>query len=463
MVLEGQAIAKAPGSDKVVFVPYAAPGDELEIQIKESKTQYSSGRILKILEPGTGRADPPCPHHFAIREHQKLNIPVPNPLKWCGGCDWQHLEYPRQLELKRGMVQDALERIGKIRAARSEEKPLVLPVLASPQAWRYRNKVQVPFSFEGREIHAGFYHPGTHEITDFKDCIVQPEISVRIVHEVKSLCRKYGVKSLRHLFLRTNQNGEVLAAFVTKTPHVPRLQELAFELKNKFPQIAGLHQNVQPKETSVILGPLWRKIWGKETLREKIGSLLIEASPGAFLQVNTPACEVLYRTVGGFIPKAARSGLLLDLYSGVGSIALWLAAEFPDCRVTGVEENRRAVQDAVRNAELNRISNVRFLCRKAEDFLLQLAPRGRSSVREGPPVTVVLDPPRSGLHPRALEALLRLASSRLAAVVYLSCNPATFARDAGALSQSGLRLREVQPVDLFPQTSHVETVGIFSR
>jgi 23S rRNA (uracil1939-C5)-methyltransferase len=446
MAPEGEAIARVPGSARVIFVANAVPGDKLEVEILAAKSSFARGRILRLIEPGPERIAPPCPHHFAPGRAAPA----------CGGCDWQQLSYEAQLRHKRELVRDCLSRIGKFNAAD------VAPTLASPQPWGYRNKVQIPFGREGGKIVAGFYAASSHRIVDFKTCAVQPELSVRIAHKVKELAEMFqwpiyeedsGRGWLRHLFVRTNSEGKALVALVTRTTEFPRREEYVALMRDAFPEIIGMHQNVQPLKTSVILGPLWKTTWGERSIREKVGRFRFLVSPGAFLQVNTSAAELLYDAA----LAAAKSGgavfdQALDLYCGAGTLTLWLAGAFS--RVTGIEENHDAVKDAWKNAELNGIKNVRFSSGRAEAVLPKL--RGGLSGR----CAVVVDPPRMGLSQSVLRLLTAPAIKRL---VYVSCNPATFARDAAFLCRSGFRLSSVQPVDLFPQTSHVELVGLLDR
>jgi len=446
MAPEGEAIARVPGSARVIFVPYAVPGDKLEVEILAAKSSFARGRILRLLEPGPERIAPPCPHHFA---------PGRGGLA-CGGCDWQQLAYEAQLRHKRELVRDCLSRIGKL------GQTDVAATIPSPQPWGYRNKVQIPFGKEGGRITAGFYAAGSHKIVDFKTCAVQPELSVRIALKVKELAGMFawpiyeedsGRGWLRHLFVRTNSEGKALAALVTRTTEFPRREEFVALMRDAFPEIIGMHQNVQPLKTSVILGPLWKTTWGERSIREKVGRFKFLVSPGAFLQINTQAAELLYDAA----LAAAKSGgerfeQALDLYCGAGTLTVWLASAFP--RVTGIEENHDAVKDAWKNAELNGIKNVRFSSGRAEAVLPRL--RGGLSGR----IAVVVDPPRMGLSQSVLRLLTAPPIKRL---VYVSCNPATFARDAAFLCGSGFKLSSVQPVDLFPQTSHVELVGLLDR
>lgn len=456
MTPEGQGLARPEGGGRVVFIPYAAPGDLLEVETRKVSSGYARAEIKAILEPGPGRVEPRCPLHY--RPPGPSGDPARPPV--CGGCDWQHLSLEAQLEAKRGLVLDCLARIGKLPQVPVE------PVFPSPEPWRYRNKVQVPVGREGGRVVAGFYAPGSHRIVDFPDCLVQPELSVRLALKVKELAGALGWSPydeasgtgwLRHAFARTTGEGKAMLALVTRTKDFPARERFVSAMREAFPELVSLFQNVQPMKTSVVLGPEWVKLWGEDRLEERLGPLRLGFSPGSFLQVNTPACEVLYEIAlaelaqGGFRPELA-----LDLYCGIGSISLWIAPAAG--QVLGVEESRTAVEDARRNARANGVANVRFSAGRVETLLGEVR---RALERAAPgKAAAVLDPPRAGVGEAALKCL---RSPALARVVYVSCDPATFARDAAWLVKYGYRLSSVRPVDLFPQTSHVEIVARFDR
>ncbi|MBI5210099.1 MAG: 23S rRNA (uracil(1939)-C(5))-methyltransferase RlmD [Elusimicrobia bacterium] len=440
------------GSSRIVFVPYAVPGDRLEVEVVAQKPTYLRARLRSVLEAGPGRIVPRCPIHFDPGRRGPA----------CGGCGWQQLEYERQLEAKRGIVADALRRIGKL------GQPPIEPVRASPQQWNYRNKVQIPFGrnpqSKGPPL-AGFFEQGTHRIVPLEDCPVQSELSVRIFRKVRDLAAKFGwsVYSqedgrgwLRHLYVRTNAAGQALAAVVALTDAFPRREEFVAEMTAAFPEIASLYHNVQPLKTSVVLGPIWKRLAGDRGIEERIGSLRFKSSPGSFLQVNSAASEILYdETLQALTEGGKTFPTVYDIYCGVGTISLWIAGRTQS--VIGIEENGEAVRNAIDNARANGIRNVRFLAGRAESVLAR-AMRGGG---EGPGrAAAIVDPPRSGLTPPVLRCLTARRFERL---VYVSCDPATFARDAGYLLHSGFRLRRVQPVDLFPQTSHVELVALLDR
>ncbi|MDE2039892.1 MAG: 23S rRNA (uracil(1939)-C(5))-methyltransferase RlmD [Elusimicrobia bacterium] len=447
LAVEGEGLARAQGSTRVVFVPHGIPGDRLEVEVTQAKSSFARARLLRLLSPSAERVEPACPLHFAPGRSGPS----------CGGCDWQELGYEAQLRHKRELVLDCLRRIAKL-----PEVP-VEPTLASPRPWGYRNKVQIPFgrTAAGKPV-AGFYETGSHRIVDFNACPVQPELSVRLALKLKELAARFQWPIydedrrsgwLRHLFARTNAKGQVLAALVTTSDAFPKREETARQLQADFPELIGFWQNIQPQKTSVILGQRWRHLWGQRQIEEKIGPYSFLVSPGAFLQVNTEAAAFLYNAAAGALEQGGRRfPLALDLYCGAGTLTLW-AARAAD-RVIGVEENREAVRDAWKNAERNGVKNVRFAIGRVEAVL----PRLRREL--GQDTAVLVDPPRSGLGGAALRALTQRCVRRL---VYVSCNPATFARDAAYLCRSGFRLESVQPVDLFPQTSHVELVARLDR
>ncbi len=448
---EGRGLARVGGGGKVVFVRYTAPGDEIEAEHLRSMKDYSLARIKRILKEGPGRVPPRCELHWRTGREKPA----------CGGCSWQHLSEHAQRSAKREIVRDCLFRIARMREPRVEE------TLPSPESWRYRNKVLVPLSRKGEgPIRTGFFEPGSHRVVDYDDCIVQPELSVRISLAVKRLAQKFNWKIydedshtgwLRHLFVRTNGGGKALLALVTRTPAFPREEEFLKEIHQEFPEVVAVHQNIQSLKTSVVLGRSWKKLWGRERLEERVGSVRLLVSPGSFLQINTPACEGLYELIREFLKSGGlRPKLALDLYSGVGSIALFIAADAH--RVIGLEENRTAVADAWESARLNGTRNVRFLAGGVESAFAPL--RQELGSLEPGSAAAILDPPRAGCERPVIKALRDRALGRL---IYVSCNPATFARDADRLSRTGWALKRIKPVDLFPQTPHVELVALFDR
>ncbi|NNN06867.1 MAG: 23S rRNA (uracil(1939)-C(5))-methyltransferase RlmD [Elusimicrobia bacterium] len=445
MAPAGDGLGRAEGSARVVFVPGAAPGDRLEVELFEVKGSFARGRIKRVLSSGSARIDPPCPHHAAP------NRPAPA----CGGCGWQQIDYAAQLAQKRGIVVDCLKRIGKFDGAEA----LTAATKAAPKPWGYRNKVQIPF---GPGPVMGFFSAGSREIVDMRECPIQPDLSVRIALTVKKMALargwnfydgKTGRGWLRHLYIRTNAESQAIVALVVTRSEFPDRETFAAELHAQHPEVVGLHLNVQPERTSVVLGPEWRRLWGAREIEETLGRFRFTVSPGAFLQVNTPAAEVLYDEAKAAMRDGGKKfPMALDLYCGVGTLTLWLADSFP--KVLGVEENRDAVKDAYRNAERNGVRNARFKAGRAEAVLPKLGNELPSEC------AALVDPPRIGLSQPVRRFL---TEKRIRRLVYVSCDPATFARDAGYLTHSGYVLKRVQPVDLFPQTPHVELVALLDR
>ncbi len=437
------------GSAKqVVFVPYGAPGDRVVLDRWESKRSFARAWIKEVEQASPQRADPPCPYFFK---------PGDDPTSVCGGCDWQHMNYASQAQAKKQLLVEAFQRIARI------AKPPVDDTIAAPDPWRYRNKVQIPFANADGKLIAGFYAPGSHTIVPFADCLIQNETSVKIFTAVKEWFRQYPVKAytdqepegwLRHLLIRTNSKSDALVALITKNDVFQGAVEFSEFLTKECPSVKSIFQNVNPKPGNVVLGPEWRHIFGKHFLKETISGLDFRLSPGSFFQVHHAMAEKLYERVGAFIqPDATKT--VLELYAGVGAMAQLLAKN--SRKVWAVEENGDAVLDGIESAKWNSISNIKFVQAKCEDALA----RGR--FLQGPADklgSVVLDPPRAGCDQKVLRSVIRLAPEK---IVYVSCDPATLARDAKYLSTGGYHLRRSVPVDLFPQTAHVESVSLFAK
>ncbi|MBI3292722.1 MAG: 23S rRNA (uracil(1939)-C(5))-methyltransferase RlmD [Elusimicrobia bacterium] len=288
LALGGEGVGRWEG--RVVFVPYACPGDVLEAEVTAAYPRYVRAQIVRILTPAPQRVSPPCPYHFCVG-HQPTQV--------CGGCSWQHLTYEAQLEAKRQLVEETLLRIGRLSEVR------VSPTLGMAHPWRYRNKVQQPVGWDGHRVISGFYAPGTHQIVPIEECLVQPELSVAILNKTKTLLAQYHLEPydaprhqgwVRHLLVRLIQRRALLV-FVTRTPDFPNESPVVRALCRDFPELVGLHQNINPARTNVILGPRWRKLHGADFLEEHLGNLRLRVSPGSFFQVNTPQAETLYQVV----------------------------------------------------------------------------------------------------------------------------------------------------------------------
>jgi 23S rRNA (uracil1939-C5)-methyltransferase len=436
---------------KAVFVPFGAPGDAVTPGRREEKKNFSRAWIGSLTTASPDRAEPPCPLFYR---------PGGDPAAACGGCDWQHLAYPAQVRAKKDLLIEAFQRIGRIPKPAVEDT-----VRADPgRELRYRNKVQIPLArgADGK-IRAGFYAAGSHTVVPFDDCLIQSQRQVAAVRETLAWLNRHPVAVydavkdagwLRHLYLRESAAGEILLALVTRDESFSKAGEFTRHLMDKCPFVKSVFLNVNPRPGNVVLGPRWVKLAGRPYLEEFLLGLRFKLSPGAFFQVNRAQAEKLYSLA---VDMAALEGgeHVLELYAGVGAMGMLLSAKAR--KVWAVEESPQAVKDGIESLGANGVENLRFKIGKCEDVILRGALRAELS---GAPVVALLDPPRAGCDPRVLKALLRLAPKR---IVYVSCDPATLARDARYLSTGGYRLLRSVPVDLFPQTSHVESVSLFAR
>lgn len=432
-----------------VFVAGGVPGDRLLVRLTAKKKNHAFGQVLKVLKPGPDRLPPRC-----------RSFPD------CGGCQWQMLSYPAQLKYKTKMVRDALVRIGRLGGRAVRE------TLGAEDPWFYRNKVQYPLGLAAGRLVMGYYQSQSHRIVDLEKCYIQEKVLTEIARTCRQVIaglripiydERTGYGLLRHLVLRSAAvTGEILLGLVTARPKIPREAELVAALRQATDKLladprltasrpyrlVGLVQNLNPKRTNIIFGERQRLLWGRDHLREKFGHLELSVSLTAFQQVNPEMALKLYRTVEKAAALRGRE-TALDLYSGIGLISLWLAKRAG--RIFGIEENAAAVRDAVKNAQDNRLDNCHFLAGPVEREIDRLV---RQKVR---PDLVILDPPRVGCSDQALAKMIYLKAPKL---IYVSCNPTTLARDLARLVQRGYYLDSVQPLDMFPQTSHVESVAI---
>ncbi len=433
----GEGVGKEQGF--TFFVPGALPGERVQAQITLLKKKYGLGRLVKLLVPSQDRTAPLCPVYEA-----------------CGGCQLQHLSYPAQLKYKRQTVIDDLERIGHF------PHPVVQETLGAKDPWHYRNKMQLPVAQEkGHPLVMGCYAQGTHRVIDIKDCLIQQKTNNQIAQVVRQWMETYKIPALdedarrgivRHVMGRVGvHTGEVMAVLVTNTQQVPHLKDLAKQLREAIPHFTTLVQNINTRHTNVILGPKTLTIYGPGVIHDKLGDFTFTISPLSFFQVNTAQAEVLYETALRFAGLTGKE-TVLDAYCGTGTITLFLSQKAK--RALGIEIVPAAIRDARQNARDNHIKNVDFLCGDTAKVLPELIRQGSR------PAVMVLDPPRAGCEKRVLDAISKVQPKR---VVYVSCNPATLARDAAILRDKGYILRNVQPVDMFPHTSHIETVVLMTK
>lgn len=432
----GEGVGRFQGL--TVFVPGGAPGDTLSARVVEVKRNYARAQLVDVVAPSPHRVAAPCP---VVGE--------------CGGCQLQHIAYEEQLRLKRQQVVDALERLGKLTGV------TVHPTLGMGAPWQYRNKAQFPVGQRSGKVVAGFFEPGSHRIVDIEECAIQHPLGNQIMREVKDLAAQFGVPIyeershrgvLRHVLARTGRGtGEAMAVLVTNGPDLPSGKKIAQALMERIPGLVSVVQNINPEQTNVILGRKNRLLAGRETITDYIADLEFAISPVSFFQVNPEQTEVLY---GKALEYAGLTGAetVFDVYCGIGTISLFLARRAR--AVIGIEIVPPAIEDARANAERNGIANARFVLGDAAVEMPRLAGEGaRAEV-------IVVDPPRKGCDEPVLQAMAQVGPER---IVYVSCNPASLARDLGILAGLGYRTVEVQPVDMFPHTAHVECVARLIR
>ena len=431
---EGMGVARWEG--RVVFIPGTILGERWEVQLLKVKTNVAWGRAVRLLAPSPERVELDCP--LAGR---------------CGGCQYRHMTYEEELRAKRQRVQDALSRVGGV--------SLELPqVLGAETPLRYRNKVQFPVAQEKRGLAVGYYRARSHDVLDVDDCLLQPEAVTTLRRAFKGWMERYRVPAydegtcqglIRHLYVRTNQAGEALCCVVANGTRLPHAPELVQALRQAVPSLAGLVLNTNTKDTNVILGPNYRTIWGRDFLEERLCGMTFRLSVPSFFQINRAQTERLYAQALEFAGLTGQE-TVLDLYCGIGTISLALAQRAG--QVIGAEIVPEAVQDAQANAARNQVDNARFLCGDAGEAAFQLAAEG---VR---PQVICVDPPRKGLAPEVPEILASMAPDR---IVYVSCDPATLARDVKRFGELGYPAVKARAVDLFPRTAHVETVVLLSK
>ncbi len=432
---EGEGIGRVDGY--ALFVPGALPGERVQAHVIKANSGYGVAKLVEIINPAPERVNPPC----AI-------------FGKCGGCTLQHLDYSAQLAYKRKVVEDALTRLGGLKDI------TVSPVIGMDEPWQYRNKGSFPLAEIDGRVQAGFFAPRSHRLIPTEDCLIQQESGLIAMLAVRDWANEHGVAAydektgrglIRHVVMRTTVNGEVMAVLVSTSASIPEKKALIETLRDRVEGLASIYLNIQKGQTNVILGTDYRLLWGEPYITETLCDLSFSISPASFLQVNPVQTEKLYEKA---IELLALNGneRVVDAYCGIGTITLLLARHAKE--VVGIENVPEAVEDAKRNAEQNSIQNARFLCAPAEEALPKLLADGFKVD------ALLLDPPRKGAEEAFLRAVIESGVQR---VVYISCNPATLARDCKMLSEGGYKVEAVQPFDLFPQTAHTETVCLLKR
>lgn len=442
---EGNALTRV--NDMVVFVPFGAPGDIVDIQLTKKKKSYAEGRITCLRQPGDIRIEPRC-SHFTV----------------CGGCRWQHLPYDFQLKCKQQQVKDAIERIAKVDA------PEVSPILGSEEIWSYRNKMEYTFSNKkwltyeqlasGEEFNdrdgAGFHIPGAFDkVLDIDSCHLQDDFGNRLRRFIRDFGKEHGYTFydlrqqqglLRTLMIRIASTGEIMAVMVFGEDDSEKINTLLSAVKEQFPEITSLLYVINTKVNDTIGDQEVITFSGSDFIEEKMESLRFRIGPKSFYQTNSRQAYRLYSVVRDF---AGLSGdeLVYDLYTGTGTIANFVAAKAS--KVIGIEYVPEAIADAKINSEVNGIDNTLFFAGDMKDVLTDefVSVHGRPDV-------MIVDPPRAGMHEDVVNVILNAEPRH---IVYVSCNPATQARDIALLDKK-YKVEAIQPVDMFPHTAHVENV-----
>ena len=434
----------------VVFVPRMAPGDRARVRIRQVRPSYGRGQLVELISPGPGRVEPPCPWFGT-----------------CGGCQWMHLSIGAQREAKEKIVRGMLAPLGL--------DGCVAPIRGGPSSLGYRNRLILPVRAAPGGFKAGFFRGGSHDIVEIDSCAVQQPALWEVARGALALLREYGVKGwdevkgtgfLRHLVVRgaagTGESGVVL---VTAGGAFSRGEEFAKTLMERIPAVKGVARNINTEMTNVIFGPRTEPLAGVAYLNEEIAGLKLRASLAAFFQANHEVTGMMLEIIRGWTADAA--GGILDLYCGAGLMGLAIAGKAD--WLVGIEEEPLAVEDARWNAGVGGVQRATFHADRVEKVLPRIAGKLAGSAPTGrdlahPSVggldTVVVDPPRKGLAPEALSAITSLSAGRL---IYVSCDPATFTRDLKVLISAGYMLEEVVPLDMFPQSYHIELVARLRR
>ncbi len=434
---EGEGIGRHQGY--TLFVKNALPGDKVKVKVMKCKKTYGYARLLEVVNASPDRINPKC--KIAGK---------------CGGCSLQHLAYERQLQYKQDKVKNCLERIGGFKGIDLE------PIIGMEEPYYYRNKAQFPVgrNKDGKVV-IGFYAGGTHSIIDTTHCCIQAKENDVIIETIRNFLDEYGISTyneenheglVRHILTRTGFiTGEIMACLVINGDDLPK-KEILVKLLAQISGMKSISLNINKAKTNVILGDKVINLWGEPYITDYIGEIKYQISPLSFYQVNPAQTRVLYETALSFAGLAGNE-TVWDLYCGIGTISLFLTAKAK--QVYGVEIIPQAIEDAKRNAEINQIKNAEFFVGAAEEILP--AKYREENIHAD---VIVVDPPRKGCEESLLDTIVQMALEK---VVYVSCDPATLARDLRYLCDRGYEVKKVQAVDQFPHSGHVETVVLLSQ
>ncbi|WP_415305824.1 23S rRNA (uracil(1939)-C(5))-methyltransferase RlmD [Clostridium perfringens] len=433
---EGEGIAKIDNKYPI-FIEGALKGEKVKVRIVKVNKNFAYGKLMEVLEASEERVNPPCDIY-----------------KRCGGCKLQHASYKAQLDFKWDRVKDCVSKIGKL------DPSIVKYPLGMEEPWRYRNKVQLPIGLINGEVKIGFFAPRSHDIIDMESCLIQDEIGDKVVKLTREWIEKFNIRPynvdgeydekgiVRHIMIRRGfTTNEVMVVLVTNGEKLPHKEEFVDLMVKNIPGIKSVIQNINSKKTNVILGLESKTLWGEDTISDYIGDFRFNISPLSFFQVNPTQTEVLY---GKALEYANLTGNeeVFDAYCGTGTITLFLSQKAK--KVYGVEIIPQAIDNAWINAKENKVDNVEFFVGESEVVIPDLINKGVKAD------VVVVDPPRKGCDKKLLDAITNIDAKK---IVYVSCDPSTLGRDLAILEENGYKTLEVQPVDMFPNTSHVENVA----
>ena len=437
---EGEGIAKIDNKYPI-FIEGALKGEKVKVRIVKVNKNFAYGKLMEVLEASEERVNPPCAIY-----------------KRCGGCKLQHASYKAQLDFKWDRVKDCVSKIGKL------DPTIVKYPLGMENPWRYRNKVQLPIGLINGEVKIGFFAPRSHDIIDMESCLIQDEIGDKVVKLTREWIEKFNIRPynvdgeydekgiVRHIMIRRGfTTNEVMVVLVTNGEKLPHKEEFVDLMVKNIPGIKSVIQNINSKKTNVILGLESKTLWGEDTISDYIGDFRFNISPLSFFQVNPIQTEVLY---GKALEYANLTGNeeVFDAYCGTGTITLFLSQKAK--KVYGVEIIPQAIDNAWINAKENKVENVEFFVGESEVVIPDLINKGVKAD------VVVVDPPRKGCDKKLLDAITNIDAKK---IVYVSCDPSTLGRDLKVLEENGYKTLEVQPVDMFPNTAHVECVVLMSR
>jgi 23S rRNA (uracil1939-C5)-methyltransferase len=433
-----------------VFVPGTAPGDKVRAVITRRKKNYREARLLEILEPSADRITPHC-NHASV----------------CGGCTWQHLPYPVQLKIKEEQVRDHVERIAQMDSA------IVQPIIGCEDEFYYRNKMEYSFGtrkwltreeiekdefIDDSGLFAGLHAPGRFDkILNLNECHLQLPVSYQILDTLRSYCITNNIPAfdtinntgyMRHLMIRNSHHtGELMVNLVTFKDLPDVVEKIAGHLVSSHPEITTVVNNVNDQTNPTSVGRIEHILYGPGTITDSIGGYAFQINPNSFFQTNTRQAETLYSVAASFADLSS-GDVLYDLYCGVGTLTLFMSSKVQ--KVVGIELVDVAIENAKENAKNNNVENTEFIL---GDMKHTFNPELLSV--HGQPDCIITDPPRSGMHPDVVRELINLKAPKM---VYVSCNPSTMARDLKELKEV-YRIEKIQPVDMFPQTYHIEAVA----